>query len=196
MKTEHTTFVGLLVALTLTGGFALYFVGRWMPLPGSKLLVLAPFLALVMFVAIIRLQSVWSMTLVSVVLAALMSAINPVMSLAIVSAGLISDLLARLLPLLGGTGLRSCLSAALYPMSAFLLGVFATNYITGRALFGAVGVFPLFAGALLGYILGLAGALLGRKIMPRILLGDKANWAQDIGCCSEVRSPTNQGNSE
>lgn len=46
MTARQTTFIGLLAALAIMGGLALYSVGQWFPVPGSKFLVMAPYLGL------------------------------------------------------------------------------------------------------------------------------------------------------
>lgn len=60
MKTHRVTFVGFLVVALVAGGYALYLIGRLLPVPGGKFLVMALYLALIMFMAKDRLQLPWT----------------------------------------------------------------------------------------------------------------------------------------
>jgi len=162
------TFIGLLVAALVSGGFALYLISRVLPLPGAKFLVLAPYLALAMGMGIDRLRSAWSMTMVSVVFGVVISVFTPVMGLTIVAAGLASDAAASVFR--GGTltTAKVIASAACYPAWSAVLALSVTNYLTGNALFGSLGLGPLLVTAGLAYALGAVGAALGFKILARI----------------------------
>lgn len=168
MKAQHITFVGLLVAALISGGYVLYLVGRLLPVPGSKFLVMAPYLALIMFTAQSRLRSPWTMTLVSLIFAAVISVFTPFMGVAILSAGLLSDLSGRLVPGDPHSEFRTCLVTALYPMWSFLLSLAVSNHLTGSILFGRVGTGPLVLGAGLVYLLGLGGAAVGLRVKSRM----------------------------
>ena len=170
MKAKDVTFIGLLVAALVSGGFALYLISRVLPLPGAKFLVLAPYLALAMGMGIDRLRSAWSMTIVSVVFGVVISIFTPVMGLTIVAAGLASD--ASALVLRGGalTTTKVIGSAAFYPAWSIALALTVTNHLTGNALFGSLGFGPLLVAAGLAYALGAVGAGVGLKILARIRL--------------------------
>ncbi len=168
MKAQSVSFVGLLVAGLVAGGWALYLVGRLLPVPGGKFLVMAPYLALIMFVAIDRLQMRWTMSLLSAIFAAVLSVFTPIMSVAILAAGLLSDMTGHLIPGKVHRIFRTCLVAALYPMWSFLLSLLASNYLTGNVLFGRVGTGPLLVGVGLSYLLGLAGTVVGLRLKSRM----------------------------
>lgn len=168
MKTREMTFVSLLVATLVAGGYVMYLLSRVVPVPGSKFLVMAPYLALMMFIAIKRLNSAWAMTLVSLVFGAVISVFALVMGLAIVAAGIASDLTRRLLPGGSRTPAMLCLHAALYPLWSFWLSLAISHYVTGSLLYGAIGPWPLLWGGVLVYALGLAGAGVGLKISLRL----------------------------
>ena len=172
MTARQTTFIGLLAALAIMGGLALYSVGRWFPIPGSKFVVMAPYLGLIMFMALLRLESPWAMTQVSTGLAVLVGAISPLMSVAVFTSGLCSDLTGRLLPVHGRSKMHLCIRAALFPMYSVVMALVVTNYLTRDALFGVIGPIPLVLGALLNYLLGLGGGLIGIKISDRIMVRD------------------------
>ena len=171
MKVQRITFIGILIALSVAGGFGLYFVSRWLPIPGGKFLALAPYVSLIMVMALLRLGTRWTLSLVSAVLAAVMSLVSPLMGAAIFAAGLVSDLTGQLIPRLKRPELRLCLIAALYPMYSFVLGTLVIDYMAGGIAFGSTGPAVLLAGALSVYTLGILGAMLGLRISRHIMHG-------------------------
>jgi len=167
VRVADITFFGLLIALTVAGGFALYLAGRWLPVPGSKFLVMAPYAGLITYVALARLPSPWTVTLFSAGFAVVMSTVSPLMGLAILAAGLATDLSRRLIPL-GGAKLRRHLHAGLYPMYCFVLALLVVERLTEQALFGAIGAAPLVAGSTISYALGLGGGFVGARLVGRL----------------------------
>ncbi len=113
-----------------------------------------------------------------------MSAISPLMSLAVFTSGLCSDLTGRLLPRVGRAKVQLCIKAALFPMYSVVLALVVTNYLTSDALFGMIGPIPLVLGGLLNYLLGLGGGLIGMKISDRIMVGDVTS--ERTGKCGQT----------
>ncbi len=168
MKAHQLTFIGILVAVLVTGGYVLYWVSRFLPVPGSKFLVMAPYLGLIMAIALFRLPSPWTMSKVSVVFGVVVSLFTPVMGVTIVTAGLLSDFLSRLMPANSKSFSSLAPKAALYPMLSLVLSLFVSNVMTGNVLYGALGLGPFLFAALLAYGLGLLGAYLGLRIVARV----------------------------
>lgn len=123
------------------------------------------------------------MTQVSTALAVLVGAISPLMSLAVFTTGLCSDLTGRLLPGVGRAKVHLCIKAALFPMYSVVLALVVTNYLTSDALFGVIGPIPLVLGGL-HYLLGLGGGLIGMKISDRIMVGDVTS--ERTGKCGQA----------
>ncbi len=167
MRPRDVTFVGLLVAVLVSGGYVLYLISRALPIPGAKFLVLSPYLALTMAVALRRLSSRWAMTLVSLVFGAVISIFTPVMGVTIPAAGLLADISTRVWRNRELSDSRLIGVAATYPCWSLLLALSVTNYLTGNSLFGLIGPAGLALSALLAYSLGAGGAALGLKILHR-----------------------------
>ncbi len=169
-KVRDTVLLGILLALTLSGGLTLYVMSRWLPVPGAKFLAMAPYVGCMMFMALIRLSHPRAMTIMGGGLGVALSLISPVMGLVALAAGLISDLTAQMIPI-GRESVMRPFRAALYPMYCFLLALIATNYLTGDLLFGAIGALPVIIGTPISFGLGFAGAAAGANIERRIRLG-------------------------
>ena len=114
MRAEHIIFIGLLVAVPICGGYVLYIIGRLLPLQGGNLVVMAPYLALITFIAGARLRSPWTTTIVSLTFGGVISIFTPFMGAAIRAAGLLSDLTGRLIP----GGLTRCALRSPWPLCA------------------------------------------------------------------------------
>ncbi len=168
MRAENITFIGLLVAVLVSGGYVLYMIGRALPIPGGKLLVMAPYLALIMFIAGARLRSPWTMTIVSVIFGAVISIFTPFMGAAILASGLLSDLSGRLIPGSACSVRRAIVVAAFYPAWAFVIALLVSNYLTGNVLFGSAGAGLLILGTVLAHLLGLGGAIVGVRVQARL----------------------------
>ncbi len=173
MKAGQITFVGILAAALVAGGYLLYLASRALPLPGGKLLVMAPYLALAMSVAKRELSTPWTMTLVSLVLGVLLSVFTPLMGASILATGVLSDASARLIPWRASSSLRIILSAAVYPAWGLAIWLAISNYLTGNLLLDTFGYGPLLAAVALAYLLGVGGALMGLKIASRLRMGGR-----------------------
>jgi energy-coupling factor transport system substrate-specific component len=174
MRTQDITFISLLAAVLVAGGYILYLLSRAIPLPGGKFVLMAPYLSLIMAIGLKRLKSSWTMALISLVFGGILIVFTPFMGLAILSAGILSHLSSRLLPGTSDSPFKIWFSAAFYPLWGFWLSLIVSNYFTGNLLFRTIGVGLFFAMSTLIYGLALGGAVVGLEISKRVLQGKMA----------------------
>ncbi len=138
------------------------------PLPGFKFAFLSPLLAIMAAMPLTLTRRMGILTLTSLILAAIMSLINPVMGVSIIGAGAATEGLAWLLFRSYTKDGAVLHTSAFYPSVGFLFAATASHYLSGNKLFGALGPGILLF-ALLSYAFGLLGAHIAtRVIAPKL----------------------------
>ncbi|SKC89828.1 hypothetical protein [Maledivibacter halophilus] len=175
MKSDirNLTFLGIITAALLVGGYFLYIISKTLPIPGSKFVFMAPYLSIFMYIAISKTKKLWTMTIVSFIFGGIMFFINPFMTMSIFLSGVLADLITVVFIRNYGTERNISISASLYPVWSFIIGVGVTNYITGNYMYKLFGI-KLFALLIfIIYILGFIGTKVGFKLKSRFIIYGK-----------------------
>lgn len=163
---KDITLIALTGALTVVIGYAFYIVGSFLPIPGHKFVIFAPFLSFMMFIPVCKIQKIGVMIAVSTVFAVLMAPVTFFMALAIFLTGLSAEITALLLFRNYKTTWKMIGSVALYPTYAILWAFATARYFTGNAIYRFVGGWPFVVFlCLLVYGLGLLGGYLSNKVV-------------------------------
>lgn len=170
-NTEELTFMALMVSALLVGGYVLYILSKTIPLPGSKFVIMAPYLSLVMYLSINHLKKTWTMTIISIVFGMVISIFSLFMGIAIIVAGILSDLTGLILPNKLVPQLSLKIVASSYSFWSFAVSLFITDFITGNVLYGAFGPLSFIAMGVLVFSLGYLGTLIGSITSLRIKKG-------------------------
>ncbi len=163
---KDITLIALTGALTVVIGYAFYIVGSFLPVPGLKFVIFAPFLSFMMFIPVIKIQRIGVMTAVSIVFAALMAPVTLFMALAIFLTGLTAEITAFLLFRNYKTTWKMIGSVAFYPTYAVLWAFATARYFTGNALYSLTGGWTFVVVlCLFIYGLGLVGGYLSNRVI-------------------------------
>lgn len=166
LNTSVLTQIAIAVAAIIVGGYAIYIVSSQVPLPGIKYTAMSPYLSLVIAVVLISFDIKNIILIVNAVFAMMMTIINPYMGMAILSTGVLTQMVDYLIP--SGLKYRVHIVAASY--SAFVAG----TALTVSKLFIDSVVFEKVTGPYLlvlmgfAFILGLFGAHFGIVIGKRV----------------------------
>ena len=170
-NTKELTFMALMASALLVGGYMLYILSKTIPLPGSKFLIMAPYLSLVMYLSLKHTRRPWTMTIISTVFGIVISIFSLFMGIAIIVAGIFSDLTGLLIPNHYATERSIKIASSSYAFWSFAVSLFITDFVTGNILYGVFGpVTFIFMGVLI-FSLGYLGTLFGGITSLRIKKG-------------------------
>jgi len=158
---KKTTTFAIFAALMVVGGFVLYSVSKLMPIPGSKFIVMGPYLTFVMIMPLIRYPRFGTLSLINIVFGCLMFILNPWMTLSIIVAGVLADC-AMLLPI--RIKAKMLLAMGIYNGASLLTSFYVTNYITGNALYKILNFKVLLVALIITIIAGALGGYAGIKV--------------------------------
>jgi len=158
----YTNFVVIMVV----GGYMLYLLSTAVPLPGSKFIFMGPFLTFVMMIPLERYPKFGTLSIINGIFGLVMLVISPWMTLAIIIAGVVSDLL-MLLPI--KMKIRCISALGVYNMVSLLVSVYITNSVTGNMLYEIVSPTALIVATIISFLTGALGANLGNYVNKKYL---------------------------
>ncbi len=166
LSSKDITFLSILAAVTVVIGFIFYFLGGFIPVPGSKFIIFAPFLGFIMYFPVKKKQKIGVISILSVIFAFLMLLFNLFMSFAIVLAGICTDIFSLLLLKNYDQEWKMIASAGFYPAISFFWAFIFTYFFTGTIFLekGRIYSFMVFLFFLI-YCLGITGALIAKKVI-------------------------------
>ena len=170
-NTGELTFMALMSSALLVGGYMLYILSKTIPLPGSKFLVMAPYLSLVMYLSLKHTRRTWTMTIISTVFGIVISIFSLFMGIAIIAAGIFSDLTGLLIPNHYTTERSIKIASTSYAFWSFAVSLFITDFVTGNILYGVFGPITFILMGVLIFSLGYLGTLFGGITSLRIKKG-------------------------
>ncbi len=158
MKVKQIASGGILAGVVFSGGWVFYPAGHLLPIPGGKFLAMTPYLAFAMAVALDRIRSPWTITIIAVAMAAVASLFTPLMSVAIVCSGLAADLTGHLLPGSLSSVTRRSLWSASFSFWGFWSFVGVSLYLTQNPIYDVLQPSHLLTmGAFVGVISWMGG---------------------------------------
>lgn len=164
--TRKITFFGIFTAAMLVGGYMLYFMSKLFPMPGSKIIIMGPYLTFVMILPLIRYPNFGTLSLINMVFGGVMFIINPWMMMAIVISGITADF-AMLLPI--RLKIKQVLAMGIYNGMSLLTSIYISNYVTGNALYKLLNSQGILVIGILAILTGMLGGYLGLKINKKYL---------------------------
>lgn len=154
------------VVIMVVGGYLAYLLSNVVPLPGSKFLVMGPFLTFILMIPLERFPKFGTISIINLVFGMILFILSPWMTLAVVSSGFTADFL-MLIP--STHWLKRVLSLGIYNVMSFYTSLYVTNVITGNLLYNVVGPVTMAIVGLLCFLLGMLGAYLGRIVNIKYL---------------------------
>lgn len=160
MTRKVTTFA-IFIALMIVGGYILYSISKVLPIPGSKFIVMGPYLTFVMILPLIRYPRFGTLSLINLAFGGLMVILSPWMTLAIVISGILADC-ALLLPI--QVKAKQLLAMGVYNGISLLTSVYITTYITGNTLYKIINLKVLVVAFVISAVTGALGGYAGLKV--------------------------------
>ncbi|MCK8825373.1 hypothetical protein [Fuchsiella alkaliacetigena] len=154
---KEMSIVGITVALIVVGGYILYLLSNFIPIPAVKPILMAPFLGFAMVIPIFKVRKFGMITVISAIFGLVMSLLSILLTFAIIGAGVLSDLINFLLFRNYSKDRNIIFSIALFPV-ACSLSFFLIFGLSIEVDILTI-VFLLFI-----YVLGFLGAYAGYKI--------------------------------
>ncbi|MCD4714244.1 MAG: hypothetical protein K8R73_13245 [Clostridiales bacterium] len=166
LNTSVLTQIAIAVAAIIVGGYAIYIVSSQIPLPGVKYTAMSPYLSLIMAVMLISFEIKNIILIVNAVFAMLMTIINPYMGVAILSTGILTQMVDYFIP--NRFKYRVYCVAASY--SAFVAGTALTvsKLFIDSVVFEMVTAPYLIGLMVIAFVLGLFGAHFGIIVGKRV----------------------------
>lgn len=165
MTRKITTFA-IFAALMVLGGFIFYSISNIIPIPGSKFIVMGPYLTFVMIMPLIRYPRFGTLSLVNIVFGGLMLIISPWMTLAIVVSGVLADIII-LIPI--KQTVKHIIAMGIYNGASLLTSFYVTNYITGNALYQILHINVLVIALVIAFLSGALGGYAGIYVDKKYL---------------------------
>lgn len=167
-KTSDITYMSFSIILLLSGGYLLYYMSLLFPVPGSKFLIMSPYLSLVLFFPIKKIKKVGVMSLISIIFGLILSIFTLFMGIAIILTGILADLTTLVFIRNYKTNKKIIISTAFYPLYAYTTSIYITNFITGNLLYNIVKIDIFIFIGLIIFLLGIIGSFIGNNIYKRI----------------------------
>lgn len=160
ITTKEITHIALGIAALISGGFLIVQIGRTFPIPGGKYIIMAPYLSLVMYLIMSKVDAKAIVLLIGSVLAMIMSLVNLYMGLAII----VTTVLTHLMTLLASNKSRKRVLASI-TFSGFTGGISITvsKYLMGGVFEQIPSIWVIYT-SILCMIMGGLGVLLASKI--------------------------------
>ncbi len=159
--TRKVTTLAMFSVLMVVGGYILYFISRIIPIPGSKFIIMGPYLTLIMMLPLARYPRYGTLSLINIVFAGIMLIFSPWMSLTIIVSGLAADCV-MLLPL--WRKLKLLLSMGIYNGVSLLSSIYITSYVTGNVLYRMLSIEVLLTILAVAILMGMLGGYAGLRI--------------------------------
>lgn len=167
-KTSDITYMAFSIILLISGGYFIYYMSLLFPVPGSKFIIMSPYLSLVLFFPIKKIKKIGIMSLISIIFGLILSTFTFFMGLAIITTGILADLTTFIFLRNYKTNKKIIISASFYPVYAYITSIYITNFVTGNVLYNVVELNIFILVGILIYILGIIGSFIGYKIYNRI----------------------------
>jgi hypothetical protein len=168
MKTHVLTKMAMTVAALIVGGYVIYLFSSQLPLPGFKYALMAPYLSMLMAIAIKLLPLRHSLLWVNLVFGLIMATVNFYMGLSIIGVGLVTDGFGIFIPM--AFKWRIQFLAALYSFFVVVIALMVSVLFIGHGMYDAVGGPYIGILSLFAFLMGGFGANYGVKVANRIQL--------------------------
>lgn len=168
LNLRESIFISLLVSMLIGGGYVLYIVSTYFPLPGMKYVILAPYVSLIICALRILIKHKWAVIRFNTIFAMIMSLISVYMSMAII----ITTILTEITGLVFGKfnyESRSVITSAFYSFYSVFISLLTVKYILLTSDAINISTAMIFSLSLVGFMLGIFGAKIGEQVGKRVL---------------------------
>lgn len=166
-KNKELSIIAMTISLIVVVGFLFYFLSYIFPVPGSKFILLAPFLSFMFSIPVNIIKKKGVIFVLSLLFAIFMSIINVFMGAAIFSAGLLTEISSLFLNKINKNK-KTLYSTAFFPFYSFLTFVITSKFLLGHNFINHDSILLISLLAIIIYILGYWGSVISLKFIDRI----------------------------
>ena len=164
-STREITIISIISVITVVIGYILYIIGSFIPLPGHKLIILAPFLGFMIYIPVYITKKNGVIIGLSIIFAFLMFPINFLMSLAIFLAGISTEFISIIFFRNYNVKWKRIGSAGFYPVASLFWAFIVSNYFTGNLLYQVIAGWQGIFLFIFVYILGIIGSVISNSFV-------------------------------
>jgi len=157
---KELTYISLGVAILIAGGFAILQLSMIFPIPGTKYILMAPYISMVFMVIQTKLGKQLILLKIGLTFGAIMSIFNLYMGITILLTSVLTQVTMLFLPVRK----RAFWGSSLFSLYMGLSALTVSKHLLGGIFLGISGLWIL-AIAFICLIFGLAGAMYARRIM-------------------------------
>ncbi|MBC8061593.1 MAG: hypothetical protein H7Y18_13130 [Clostridiaceae bacterium] len=171
--TRKLTSIAITIALLIVGGGFIYSVSYL--IGGSqvfKMVFMSLYFSILLYLLMLRSPEIGTMSALSVVLGIILAVFSPIMTMAIILSGLLTDLTSYLLFRGYGKGKKLIISSGFYPFFAVIVSLFLTSKLTISYKPGII-IIIYIVGGLAAFILGIVGGILGQYLNRKYVHVDR-----------------------
>jgi len=169
-QTRRLTSIAITIALLIVGGGFIYSVSYL--LGGAqvfKMILLSLYFSILLYLLMLRSPEIGTLSGLSVVLGIILGVFSPIMTFAIILAGVLTDLTSYLLFRGYGKGKKLIISVGFYPLYSVIVSLFLTSKLTIMYNNSAIILGIYIGGGLAAFILGIVGGNLGYHLNKKYL---------------------------
>lgn len=166
-KNREISLIGITVALIVVLGFIFYFSSYILPLPGSKFIMMAPFLAFMYTIPLVKINKKGVILVISLLFAVMMSFITIIMGIAILSAGILTEITFNFLKKYKKKD-QIIFSTPFFPLYSFLSFILLSELILGHQLINKISGLIFIIMGIVIYALGILGSKAAIKLNKKI----------------------------
>ncbi|MGB3367049.1 MAG: hypothetical protein WBA54_06155 [Acidaminobacteraceae bacterium] len=167
LNLRESIFISLLVSMLLGGGYVLYIASTYLPMPGMKYVILAPYLSLIICALRVLVTNKWAVIRFNIVFAMIMSLISIYMSLAIIITTILTELTGLVLGQFASK-FKNLITSALYSFYAVFVSLITLKYILLTSDIIEISIIMIISLSLVGFVLGIFGARIGEEVGERV----------------------------
>ncbi len=158
--------IAIAVATIIVGGYGILILSSPLAIPGMKYIMMAPYLSMVLMILMNKIESKYVIVKVNTVFAMIMMMINLYMGLAIFLSGMLAQGVQLLLP--KNTEWTKRVVCSSYASFVLLTALPISKYLIGGAVFEAIENKWIVIAAVIAFLFGYAGTLMGSFISKRM----------------------------
>ncbi len=160
IDSKEITSVAIGIAAMICGGIVIYQVSTVFPIPGSKYMIMSPYLSMVIFILLSRISNKWAVLEIGCVFSFIMVFINVFMGVAIISTSMLTQLS---IILIENPKTRAFVGSLLFSGYTGFCALGISKYVVGGVFRNISNTWLVYTG-LICLVFGFFGTLLARRI--------------------------------
>lgn len=168
MKTRDLAYIGLGITALITGGIVIYQISSVIAIPGVKYILMAPYLSMIMYILMSKINVPHSILVIGSVFGLLMMAMNIFMTIAIISTSVLAELSVIMIH---KAKTKAYIGSILFSGYTGVSALTISKYFIG-GVFEEISINWIILTGFICVIFGYFGTKLGRKILKYVNLYD------------------------